>query len=153
MDPESSEKIQKISDFSKNSIENAQTPPSPGQNLPSFRGLSAFDPDLSPARREAAANPLKLPLTGTVEDAPFDPLRARGTRRDPVKYLLDLVEAEPDADLSPEQRLFLESLRLKAALGAAPFVHAKLSQVNHTGRLQVSHEDALAQLDDTDEET
>lgn len=39
-------------------------------------------------------------------------------------------------------------LRLEAAKAAAPYMHARLSAVELTGSLRVSHEDALAELDE-----
>ena len=38
--------------------------------------------------------------------------------------------------------------RMEAAKAAAPYVHAKLSSVEWSGTLGVSHEDALDELDD-----
>lgn len=41
--------------------------------------------------------------------------------------------------------------RVDAAKAAAPYVHAKLAAIEHSGGISVSHEDALAELDDEPE--
>ncbi|WP_152048263.1 hypothetical protein [Aureimonas psammosilenae] len=55
----------------------------------------------------------------------------------PLDYLLSVMRnAENDDDT-----------RIEAAKAAAPYVHAKLASVEVSGKLTISHEDALAALE------
>jgi hypothetical protein len=56
----------------------------------------------------------------------------------PLNYMLSILR---DEALSREERF-------EAAKAAAPFVHAKLAAVEHSGGLNLSHEDALDEFDD-----
>lgn len=56
----------------------------------------------------------------------------------PLAYMMGLLRNEKNA---PE-------LRFEAAKAAAPYVHAKLANVELNASLTFSHEDALAELDD-----
>ena len=55
----------------------------------------------------------------------------------PLEFLL-AIQNNPNIELNK---------RIDAAKAAAPFVHAKLSSVDLTGKLSVSHEDALSALE------
>lgn len=59
----------------------------------------------------------------------------------PLDYLLSVMR---DDDLDREARV-------DAAKAAAPYVHARLAAVEHSGGIAFSHEDALAELDDEPE--
>ena len=65
----------------------------------------------------------------------------------PLAFLMDLMEAEAPADYSPEQRLYHDRMRLEAAKAALPAVHARLAQVELNGRVAISHEQALEDLE------
>ncbi|TCO73767.1 hypothetical protein [Chromatocurvus halotolerans] len=61
---------------------------------------------------------------------------ARETGETPLAFLLRVMRDE-DAELER---------RLEAAKAAAPYCHARLSAVQVSGQVAVSHEEALAQL-------
>ena len=56
----------------------------------------------------------------------------------PLDYMLTMLR---DESLEPKARF-------EIAKAAAPYVHAKLATVEHSGGIALSHEDALAALDD-----
>jgi hypothetical protein len=56
----------------------------------------------------------------------------------PLDYMLGLMRNE---SLSTEDRF-------EAAKAAAPYVHARLAAVEHSGDMTLRHEDALDELDD-----
>lgn len=56
----------------------------------------------------------------------------------PLDYMLAQMRDEGNS----------RELRMDAAKAAAPYVHARLAAVEHSGKLAVSHEDALNELDD-----
>lgn len=56
----------------------------------------------------------------------------------PLDYLLSIMR---DEKLTRQDRV-------DAAKAAAPYVHAKLAAVEHSGGISFSHEDALAELDE-----
>lgn len=56
----------------------------------------------------------------------------------PLEYMLSMLR---DEKLEP-------SARFEAAKAAAPYVHAKLANVELNANVAFSHEDALDQLDD-----
>lgn len=56
----------------------------------------------------------------------------------PLDYLLSIMR---DDNLDRDARV-------DAAKAAAPYVHAKLAAVEHSGAIAFSHEDALAELDE-----
>lgn len=60
----------------------------------------------------------------------------------PLDYMLTMLR---DESLEPKARF-------DAAKAAAPYVHAKLASVEHSGGIALSHEDALAALDDEPED-
>lgn len=106
----------------------------PPPALPLFVNSVKHDPDLTRAQKARVLN-----------GAPIADL---GSHSDPVNFLLDLMDEEPSPDFSPEQRLFHDSLRLKAAIAAAPFIRPKLAQVEHKGNISLTHEQALSELED-----
>lgn len=55
----------------------------------------------------------------------------------PLEYLLSVLR-DPGR---PEKE------RFEAAKAAAPYVHARLSSVDHSGEVHLTHEDALDELD------
>lgn len=56
----------------------------------------------------------------------------------PLEYMLAQMRDESNP----------KDLRMDAAKAAAPYVHARLAAVEHSGKLSVAHEDALNELDD-----
>jgi triphosphoribosyl-dephospho-CoA synthetase len=56
----------------------------------------------------------------------------------PLAYMLTILR---DETISTEDRF-------EAAKAAAPYVHARLAAVEHSGDMTVRHEDALDELDD-----
>lgn len=56
----------------------------------------------------------------------------------PLDYMLSLLR---DEGATKDDRMW-------AAEKAAPYVHPKLAAIDHTGSLSVTHEAALAELDD-----
>ncbi|AOO81649.1 hypothetical protein BHK69_15375 [Bosea vaviloviae] len=56
----------------------------------------------------------------------------------PLAYMLTMLR---DESLEPKARF-------EIAKAAAPYVHAKLAAIEHSGGIALSHEDALAELDD-----
>ena len=61
----------------------------------------------------------------------------------PLDYLLSVMRDEA----------LERDARVDAAKAAAPYVHARLAAVEHSGGIAFSHEDALAELDDEPEGT
>lgn len=59
----------------------------------------------------------------------------------PLDYMLSILRND---QLPPDARM-------DAAKAAAPYVHARLAAVEHSGGIAFSHEDALAELDDEPE--
>ncbi|POR52405.1 hypothetical protein [Bosea psychrotolerans] len=60
----------------------------------------------------------------------------------PLDYMLTMLR---DESLEPKARF-------EIAKAAAPYVHAKLATVEPSGGIALSHEDALAELDDESED-
>lgn len=56
----------------------------------------------------------------------------------PLDYMLGLLRNEENP----------ADMRFEAAKAAAPYVHARLAAVEHSGDMTLHHEDALAELDD-----
>jgi hypothetical protein len=100
-----------------------------------FAGLARFDPS---AMRVASKPETGVRRVNGVEVE-------AGT---PLAYLMDLMESAPDADFSPEQRLYHERMRLEAAKAALPAVHARLAQVDLRAKVALTHEEALAALEE-----
>jgi hypothetical protein len=67
-------------------------------------------------------------------------LRKKATAGDlsPVDYMLSILRDETQS----------QGDRMDAAKAAAPYLHARLSGVKHSGELAMRHEDALNELDD-----
>lgn len=103
----------------------------PSGSFPAFSGLGKHDP----VQRIPDHGQLR-----SVNGIQVEP----GT---PLAYLMDLMTKEADADMSPEQRLYHERIRLEAAKAALPAIHPRLAQVELNGRMAVSHEDALDALE------
>jgi hypothetical protein len=85
-------------------------------------------------KREGAGRKPGVPNTKTKELV--EKVEASGLT--PLNYMLAILR---DEALSREDRF-------EAAKAAAPFVHAKLAAVEHSGGLNLSHEDALDEFDD-----
>jgi hypothetical protein len=85
-------------------------------------------------KREGAGRKPGVPNTKTKELV--EKVEASGLT--PLDYMLSILR---DETLSREDRF-------EAAKAAAPFVHAKLAAVEHSGGLNLSHEDALNEFDD-----
>lgn len=88
-------------------------------------------------KREGAGRKPGVPNKRTAETAAA--VEASGLT--PLDYLLSVMR---DDDLDREARV-------DAAKAAAPYVHARLAAVEHSGGIAFSHEDALAELDDEPE--
>ncbi len=56
----------------------------------------------------------------------------------PVDYMLSILRDETQSQAD----------RMDAAEAAAPYLHARLSGVKHSGEMTMRHEDALNELDD-----
>ncbi|MDB5607800.1 MAG: hypothetical protein JWP25_4700 [Bradyrhizobium sp.] len=59
----------------------------------------------------------------------------------PLEYMLGVLR---DSSKDSEARM-------DAAKAAAPYVHARLAAIEHSGGVSLSHEDALSELDDPGE--
>lgn len=103
---------------------------------PKFSDLAVFDPPGASAA-VATVPAGEVRMVGGIEVQP-------GT---PLAYLLGLMDQQPGEDFSPEQRLYLERMRLEAAKAALPAIHPRLSQVDHRGGLTLTHEQALDELE------
>lgn len=60
--------------------------------------------------------------------------RAASEGLTPLEYMLNVMRNEPPAGLEPAQQLSATMLRFEAAKAAAPYIHPKLSAVEHTGK-------------------
>lgn len=85
-------------------------------------------------KREGAGRKPGVPNKRTAETA--EAIEASGLT--PLAYMMSLLRDEANA---PE-------VRFEAAKAAAPYVHAKLANVELNASVAFSHEDALDQLDD-----
>lgn len=85
-------------------------------------------------KREGAGRKAGSVTTKTREVAD----RAAAEGLTPLDFMLRILRDEDKAD----------DERFEAAKAAAPYVHAKLAAVEVSGGLALTHEDALAQLDD-----
>lgn len=56
----------------------------------------------------------------------------------PIDYMLSILRDETQS----------QGDRMDAAKAAAPYLHARLSGVKHSGEMTMRHEDALNELDD-----
>lgn len=85
-------------------------------------------------KREGAGRKAGSVTTKTREMAN----RAAAEGLTPLDYMLQVLrdEEQPKED------------RMWAAEKAAPYVHARLAAIEHSGGIALSHEDALAELDD-----
>ena len=52
----------------------------------------------------------------------------------PLEYMLQVMRSEPPPGLEGPQILSATMLRFEAAKAAAPYIHPKLSAVEHTGK-------------------
>lgn len=52
----------------------------------------------------------------------------------PLEYMLQVMRSEPPEGLEGPQILSATMLRFEAAKAAAPYIHPKLSAVEHTGK-------------------
>jgi len=85
-------------------------------------------------KREGAGRKPGVPNKRTVAQA--EAIQSSGLT--PLDYMMSLLRDEANA---PE-------IRFEAAKAAAPYVHAKLANVELNASVAFSHEDALDQLDD-----
>lgn len=65
----------------------------------------------------------------------------------PLYALLEEMNTPEDPDFTPEQRLIHRRLRIEAAKSVAPFLRPKLAQVEVSGNMKLTHEDALRELE------
>jgi hypothetical protein len=85
-------------------------------------------------KREGAGRKPGVPNTKTRELV--EKVEASGLT--PLDYMLAQMRDEENA----------KELRMDAAKAAAPYVHARLAAIEHSGGLNLSHEDALDEFDD-----
>jgi len=52
----------------------------------------------------------------------------------PLEYMLQVMRSEPPEGLKGPQLLSAHMMRFEAAKAAAPYIHPKLSAVEHTGK-------------------
>ena len=71
------------------------------------------------------------PEVSAAEDSPSDAIMS------PLDYLLSILRDEEQP----------QSARVEAAKAAAPYLHPRLAQVAHGGAIQLSHEQALDELE------
>ena len=110
-------------------------------DTPSFTALGAHDPVPDPLVGQVM--PLETVAGG------IRVLAGHQIEPDtPLAYLLDIMQSPGRSDFSPEQALYHERMRLEAAKTAAPFLHPRLAQVEHRGKVALTHEQALADLDE-----
>ena len=64
-------------------------------------------------------------------------VEAVGEGETPLAYLLGVMR-DMERDVA---------VRLEAAKAAAPYVHAKLASIEHSGNVGISHEEALGELE------
>ena len=83
--------------------------------------------------RPGAGRPAGARNKRTVEQA--EAIIASGMT--PLEYLTSVYQ-DPLAD---------EAKRIDAAKAAAPYVHSKLSSIEHSGSIGLGHEDALDELE------
>ena len=83
-----------------------------------------------------AKHVLDVPIpAGAIRKELLDQAKKKGLA--PIDFLL-WVQNNPNIDLSR---------RIDAAKSAAPFMHPKLSSIDISARMSVSHEDALKELE------
>jgi hypothetical protein len=85
-------------------------------------------------KREGAGRKPGVPNTKTKELVE----RVEASGLTPLDYMLSLLRD----DKKPED------VRFEAAKAAAPYVHARLAAVEHSGDMTMRHEDALDEFDD-----
>jgi hypothetical protein len=56
-----------------------------------------------------------------------------GDELTPLEYMLEVMRTKPSDDLEPREYLAAVNLRFEAAKAAAPYIHPKLSAIEHTG--------------------
>lgn len=81
-------------------------------------------------------------LNGLTAEEFSGQIAADATPEDQFKHLLAQVKKTAG----------FRQLAQDAARDAAPYIHPKLANVQHSGELKITHEDALAALDDDDDE-
>ena len=84
------------------------------------------------ARKGAGRKPNSL----TIRTREIAERAARDGSQTPLEYMLDVMR---DGEQSP-------LMRFEAAKAAAPYIHPRLNAVEHTGSMNITHEDALAML-------
>lgn len=96
------------------------------------------------ARREAKKGTTRKAGTGKAAADQAGGVRVTNAQNggidlSPVDYMLSILRDETQS----------QGDRMDAAKAAAPYLHARLSGVKHSGELAMRHEDALNELDDT----
>lgn len=51
----------------------------------------------------------------------------------PLEYMLQVLRTEPREDLDPKEYMMAAAMRFEAAKAAAPYMHARLASVEHSG--------------------
>lgn len=85
-------------------------------------------------KREGAGRKPGVPNKRTAET--MAAVEASGLT--PLDYMLQILRDDQQEPVA----------RFEAAKAAAPYVHARLAAVEHSGGIAFSHEDALAELDE-----
>ena len=88
-------------------------------------------------KREGAGRKPGTPNKRTAEKA----AEVEASGLTPLDYMLTILRDEKNAPAD----------RFEAAKAAAPYVHARLAAIEHSGGIALSHEAALAELDDEPE--
>ena len=83
-----------------------------------------------------AAKPEPKETTAQAAEEPEAP-PAEASTKSPLDYLLSIMQDEGQP----------QSARVEAAKAAAPYLHPRLAQVAHGGAVQLTHEQALDELE------
>ena len=79
----------------------------------------------------------KAPQDAEETEAPATEASSSDAIMSPLDYLLSILRDEEQP----------QSARVEAAKAAAPYLHPRLAQVAHGGAIQLSHEQALDELE------
>ncbi len=87
----------------------------------------------------AAPDSAKPKPQGAASQGAEDPNSppAKASAKSPLDYLLSIMQDEDQP----------QSARVEAAKAAAPYLHPRLAQVAHGGAVQLTHEQALDELE------
>lgn len=86
-------------------------------------------------RREGAGRKPGAPNKATQERQ----RQVAATGITPLDYMLEVMRKPIPADVDPAVRVAMEAMRFEAAKAAAPYVHPRLSAMQHSGELVHKH--------------